>query len=104
MFYAHLTTIFELSSVLQALNSKHITSCHQFFFEMHQGAGPFTNYVDKLSAFFDFLSLSVDSFYIIRVDYLYPYYPPPLVYAVCERPQGISTQRPSHSKTFRKVS
>ena len=49
--------------------------------------GLFTNYVDKILAFFDHLPTSIDIFYLMNVhekltflDYL----PPPLVNIVCE--------------------
>ena len=37
MFLCSSHYYFEVSSVVQALNSKHITSCHQKLFQMHQG-------------------------------------------------------------------
>ena len=53
------------------------------------GKGSFTNYVDKVLAFFDHLPPSVDIFYLMNVDkkqHFWTTYPPFLVNVVCERP------------------
>ena len=62
-----------------------------------QGKGSFTNYFDKILAFFDHLHPCVDIFYGMNVKknwtFLHhlPTYLPRLVKVVCERPQTLSS-------------